>query len=101
MSERPPGPLFSEELYRWLLLIYPRRFRGSYGSDAAVELFRDQYREAHTRRCMLGIVVLWARTLPNVGWHGVLEGLSNVRDVMRGLREAIVTGALRSVLRSD
>lgn len=50
---------------------------------------------------MLGIVVLWARTLPNVGWHGVLEGLSNVRDVMRGLRAAIVTGALRSVLRSD
>lgn len=45
----------SEKIYRWLLWLYPRRFRETWG-DAALELYRDRARE---ERSLLGRTLLW------------------------------------------
>src|SRR6476469_9260773 len=45
----------SEEIYAWLLRLYPRRFRESWG-EAAIELYRDRARD---ERGLLGRTLLW------------------------------------------
>lgn len=53
---------FSVWLYRRLLAAYPAPFRQEYG-EAMAQLFRDTLRDASRRRGLLGIAVVWLRTL--------------------------------------
>lgn len=69
---RTGRPSRSERLYRRLLALYPAAFRELYGTDM-VELFRDRLGEAKKRRGVVGVALLWTRTLPNVVVNGLLE----------------------------
>lgn len=90
----------SERLYRLLWSIYPTGFRDQYRQDA-LELFRDECREARRRRGLTGMILLWCRTVPNVVVHG---GIERAAEMGRGLRELVrgpVLGhAIRGLLRT-
>lgn len=60
MAPLSPGgkQAFSERLYRFLLLAYPRDFREEYASEMAL-LFSEVYREA-SRQGTLGVLCLWS-----------------------------------------
>jgi serine/threonine protein phosphatase PrpC len=49
---------FSERLYRFLLLAYPRAFREEYAAEMLL-IFRDAYHEALQRQRTLGVLRLW------------------------------------------
>lgn len=50
---------FSEKVYHFLVLAYPRAYRARY-AEPMEQLFRDRLREVHT---FAGLAALWARTL--------------------------------------
>ena len=60
MSRRGPGR--SERLYQVLLLMYPKEFRRRYGPHM-VQVFGDLYREERERAGLIGLALLWARTI--------------------------------------
>jgi len=71
-STDAPGQRASERMFAGLLRLFPPAFRNQYAT-AAVEFFRDRYRDAYRRRGAVGIAALWARTLRDVAVHGTLE----------------------------
>lgn len=97
MSGRLVGA--SVRAYHALIRLYPRRFREEYGTDA-VEAFSDRCREAVRGGGALGLLVLWARTLPNVLAHGLLERWADARA--HGLTDqgGALVGAARGLVRS-
>lgn len=52
----------SETIYRWLLKLYPKRFREEYGA-AAMQLFRDRLRE---ERGVLGRLRFWVDVIADL-----------------------------------
>lgn len=71
-SAPPLGLRFSERAFRLLLLLYSPEFRRDHARDA-VELLRDRYRDETRSRGLIGVVILWTRTLAQVLVHGPLE----------------------------
>jgi hypothetical protein len=76
---------FAETMFRWLMRAYPARFRRMHGL-ALFELFRDEAREAHADRGVLGLGVLLART--------VVETVTNAPGAWLDRQPASVPGAL-------
>jgi len=74
MSDSPTarGQHRSERAFAALLRLFPAAFRRDY-TTAALEAFRDRYRDAYRRRGRAGVAVLWARMLPHMVLHGMLE----------------------------
>ena len=62
----------SERAYRWLLRVYPRELRDGYGDEMA-RCFRDLCREELEDGGSLGLVALWARTLPELFYTALKE----------------------------
>lgn len=62
MSGRGRGPIRSERVYEALLLVYPKSFRDAYGPQM-VQVFGDSCREERERAGLVGLVLLWARTV--------------------------------------
>jgi putative ABC transport system permease protein len=89
----------SLRVFRALLALYPERFRREYGTDAE-ELFRDRLEEAR-RRGRGHVARLWASTVPNLVWHGLLERAVTLRASVRlGVIGGAFGSAARKVLRS-
>ena len=62
MSGRGHRPSLSERVYEALLLMYPKGFRNAYGPQM-VQVFRDLCREERERAGLIGLALLWARTV--------------------------------------
>lgn len=62
MSGRGHGPNRSERVYEALLSIYPKSFRDAYGPQM-VQVFGDLCREEQERAGLVGLALLWARTV--------------------------------------
>ncbi len=62
MSGRGRGPIRSERVYEALLLMYPKDFRLQYGSQM-VQVFGDLCREQRERAGLIGLALLWVRTV--------------------------------------
>lgn len=62
MSGREHRPNRSERVYEALLLVYPKRFRDAYGPQM-VQVFGDLCREEWEKAGLVGLVLLWARTV--------------------------------------
>src|SRR5215212_10959912 len=69
----------SERVYRVLLLAYPREFRRDCGTEM-VQVFGDLCREEMRRGGALGLVRVWARTLPDLVATAFAERSSGMRD---------------------
>ena len=65
----------SERAYRWLLRVYPRELRDGYGDEMA-RCFRDLCREELEDGGSLGLVALWARTLPELFYTALKERIT-------------------------
>jgi len=62
MSGRGHRPSLSERVYEALLLMYPKGFRNAYGPQM-VQVFGDLCREERERAGLIGLALLWARTV--------------------------------------
>ena len=80
---------WSVRLYRLLLAAYPASFRNEYG-EAMVQLFRDTARDAYRRRGLLGLLMVWPRTLTDLAV-----------SVVRQHRDKPVQASSESVLLRD
>jgi hypothetical protein len=69
----------SERVYRVLLLAYPREFRRDCGTEM-VQAFGDLCREEMRRGGALGLVRVWARTLPDLVATAFAERSRGMRD---------------------
>ena len=56
------GPIRSERVYGALLLMYPKSFRDAYGPQM-VQVFGDLCRAERERTGMVGLAMLWVRTV--------------------------------------
>lgn len=77
----------SERVYRALMRAYPRELRAGYGQEMA-RCFRDLCRREVGRRGVAGLVLLWARTLPELMLTALKE-----RSVMIARDPGILTPA--------
>jgi len=68
----------SRRIFSRLLTLYPREYRSDF-SDAMLQVFTDQCRDAYQQNGGLGIVLLWLRVLPDLGYTAVVEHLSTPR----------------------
>lgn len=74
----------SERVYQAFLVVYPAQFRREYGSHM-VQLFRDLCRDAQHQRGLIGLAVVWVRTLPDVlvsllrEWTTTMQEKASVR----------------------
>jgi putative ABC transport system permease protein len=89
----------SERVLRLLLHVYPASFRDGYAEDV-VELFLDRSREVRSRHGWPGLAWLWARTVPGMIVHGLLERLSQPTRSGASNRGASIRTAMRSLVRS-
>ncbi len=76
----------SQQVYRWLLQLYPQGYRTTYELEM-FHLFTDQCREAYKQHGKPGILFLWSRTLIDIGVSVVREHLSDPNSKV-GLLEA-------------
>ena len=63
----------SERIYRWLLRLYPARFRGEYG-DAMLQLFRDRLRAEPRLRLWADVFRDAAVSIPREYWRRPMPG---------------------------
>jgi hypothetical protein len=67
----------SGQVYRRLLLAYPKSHREEYGASI-LQLFRDQCRDAWAARRARGLVAFWLRALADLLKTSLLEHLSTL-----------------------
>ena len=60
-------------LLDWVLVVYPRGFRGQFGEDMRTALSED-YRRARSRGRLPGLLFL-GTTIPHALWFGLIERL--------------------------
>lgn len=68
----------SRKVYTLLLNLYPQDHRAEYGLSMQ-QVFTDQCRGAYQQKGVLGMVLLWLRTLPDLGSTALLEQLTSPR----------------------
>ena len=76
--------IFSERVYKTLLVAYPKEFRSEYGSQMA-QAFGDLCREELERGGMAGLIKLWIRTILDLVTTALTERSSsraNNREVV-------------------
>lgn len=57
--------IFSVQFYRWLIWLYPVKFRQAYGQDM-VFVFQDLCSQTFAQSGRIGLFFLWLRTLPDL-----------------------------------
>jgi len=65
----------SRKAFSALLNLYPAAHRSEYGT-AMLQVFTEQCRAAYAQKGVFGIVLLWLRTLPDVGYTSMLEHIT-------------------------
>jgi hypothetical protein len=83
---------FSLRFYSKLLCLYPQAYRIQYEMEM-LRAFKNQCREAYQQQGRLGILLLWPRTLVDVGITVVREHLSNPQATV-GLLDAMPNAPL-------
>ena len=81
-------------MYARLLRLFPREFRGRFGSDM-VDLFRDEIRAAHAENRRSALAVLWLRALAGLLRAAVLEHFDAVREPHTSERSESMLDSLR------
>ncbi len=83
MQPLPKIVVVSEKVYRKLLRVYPKPHRREFGEPMA-QLFRDQCRDAWKMGRYGGLLMLWLRTLPDLGITCMIEHITSIeRNVMK------------------
>jgi hypothetical protein len=62
----------SRKIYAAFLALYPKEHRAEYG-ESMRQVFADQCRDAYQKKGTLGIILLWLRILPDLGYTALLE----------------------------
>lgn len=82
----------SRKAYATLLSLYPKEHRSDYGASMQ-QVFTDQCRSAYQQKSALGIILLWLRTLPDLGYTVLLEHITSPRASW-GLMEPVPNAPL-------
>jgi hypothetical protein len=82
----------SRKIYAALLILYPQEHRAEFGEPMR-QVFRDQCRTAYEQRGRFGILLLWLRTLPDLGYTALLEHVTSPRATW-GLMEPVPNAPL-------
>ncbi len=78
MSQSPRWPEILVRIYGMLIRAYPASFRREYGEEMT-EVFRDLAQEAWQERGVIGLVLLWLRTVPDLLLSGAAQHLHETR----------------------
>jgi hypothetical protein len=65
----------SHKVYTTFLNLYPTEHRAEYG-ESMRQVFTDQCRSAYRQKGTTGLILLWLRTLPDLGYSAFVEHLS-------------------------
>ncbi len=87
----------NEHVYRWLLVMYPRRFRRSYGSQMA-QVFRDRLQDELRAGGPRRVVAFWARIGRDLAGSAARERVASVTG-HQWRRDLAIGGGRDSVLR--
>jgi uncharacterized protein YneF (UPF0154 family) len=68
----------SQKLYCALLSLYPKEHRDDYANSMR-QVFTTQCHAAYEQRGLFGIILLWLRTLPDLGYTALLEHVTSPR----------------------
>jgi len=79
-----------ERVYRWLLRLYPAKFRARF-SNEMVQLFSDQLRDARTGGAPAGAARTWLRTLGDLAVTAASEHARRDRTVAHSLAAPSIT----------
>jgi hypothetical protein len=82
----------SRNFFALLLNLYPRDYRDDY-AFCMQQVFTDQCRSTYKEKGILGIIRLWLRVLPDLGYTAVLEHFSSPRAAW-GLMEPVPNAPL-------
>jgi hypothetical protein len=82
----------SRQFFVWLLHLYPGEHRLAY-ANCMQQVFTDTCRESYQKKGGWGIILLWLRVLPDLGYTAVLEHLSSPRAAW-GLMEPVPNAPL-------
>jgi hypothetical protein len=82
----------SKKLFAWFLNLYPRDHRADFAVSMQ-QVFSDQCRDAYNEKGAPGIILLWLRVLPDLGYTAVVEHLSSPRAAW-GLMEPVPNAPL-------
>ncbi len=82
----------SRKAYIMLLNLYPKAHRSDYGNSMQ-QVFTDQCRSVYQQKGALGIILLWLRILPDLGYTALLEHTTSPRAVW-GLMEPVPNAPL-------
>lgn len=75
------------KVYATFLSLYPKEHRAEYG-ESMRQVFADQCRSAYKQKGILGVLLLWLRTLPDLGYTAFLEHITTPNAGL-GLMEPI------------
>jgi hypothetical protein len=82
----------SRKLFVFLLNLYPQEHRTGYAA-CMQQVFVDQCRSAYQEKGIFGLVLLWLRTLPDLGYTAMLEHITSPRATW-GLMEPVPNAPL-------
>lgn len=82
----------SRKAYTTLLNLYPKEHRSDYGTSMQ-QVFTDQCRNAYQQNGALGIILLWLRILPDLGYTALVEHTTSTRAIW-GLMEPVPNAPL-------
>jgi hypothetical protein len=82
----------SRRFFSTLLNLYPRDHRSEY-ADSMRQVFTDQCRDAQKEKGIFGIILLWLRILPDLGYTAIVEHLTSPRAAW-GLMEPVPNAPL-------
>ena len=82
----------SRKIYAVLLSLYPKEHRDDYATPMQ-QVFNEQCRNAYDKKGQIGIILLWLRTLPDLGYTALLEHVTSPRAAW-GLMEPVPNAPL-------
>jgi hypothetical protein len=82
----------SRKIYAAFLALYPQEHHAEFG-ESMRQVFTDQCRSAYAQKGAFGILLLWLRTLPDLGYTALLEHLTSPRAAW-GLVEPVPNAPL-------
>ncbi|PKN92788.1 MAG: hypothetical protein CVU44_12210 [Chloroflexi bacterium HGW-Chloroflexi-6] len=82
----------SRKIYAALLSLYPKEHRDDYATPMQ-QVFNEQCRNAYEQKGRFGILLLWLRTLPDLGYTALLEHVTSPRATW-GLMEPVPNAPL-------
>jgi hypothetical protein len=85
----------SVQIYRALLVVYPKKFRGHYDVQM-VQVFRDSFRDAYRRHGTSGVIDLWLHTCADLFITALIERVAERSQYMFS-SSIILWGAVASV----